>query len=282
MIRSLHSSTVETYLMDDIDFSTLVNGATVAYTNGTTTIYSNNEYHFATADIGENAYFVSKQKSATLFAPLSHIKSKVFITGLFSILVFLLIVYLIVVRFASKELMNLERRQFVLEKVANEANIDPLTKAGSRNKGTNNLEQAFKDYISSGISPAVMLFDIDNFKSINDMYGHYAGDIVLIEVINAVTEVIRRDDRLFRWGGDEFVGIFSGINEDNAESIAAKIGDAVYNLQIDVGNSIILPTISIGVSFFNYDDVDFSNALKRADQAMYISKSEGRNKVSIM
>ena len=162
----------------------------------------------------------------------------------------------------------------------NEVNIDPLTGAGNRRFGTSDLMRAYQEYITTGANPVVIMFDVDNFKYINDHYGHDVGDHVLREVVEAVQKAIRSADRLIRWGGDEFVGIFYGVKDERAAPFLQKILDAVSSLQIGVGDDIFTTSISIGASTFQQSDGSFENVLKRADQAMYLSKSSGRNRYS--
>ncbi len=178
----------------------------------------------------------------------------------------------------------LEKRHFLDSTRVLESNInqDALTKAISRRGGTNALVAAFKDYKTNEMSPAIMIFDIDNFKGINDKYGHDVGDIVLTQVVQVTYNVIRNSDKLIRWGGDEFVGIFYGLKQENTIDLGNKILLAVSALQVSIGSEVISPTVSIGFSYFKESDEDFNAALKRADEALYKSKAEGRNKANII
>ncbi len=194
-----------------------------------------------------------------------------------------LLLFLIVVVVACLALIILiekwryQRAQLELE---NEVNIDPLTGAGNRRFGTSDLMRAYHEFVTTGSNPVVIMFDVDNFKYINDRYGHDAGDHVLREVVEAVQKAVRSADRLIRWGGDEFVGIFYGVKEEKAASFYQKILDAVSSLQIGEDQDVITPSISMGISTFQKSDSSFENVLKRADQAMYLSKSSGKNRYS--
>ena len=194
-----------------------------------------------------------------------------------------LLLFLIVVVMACLALIILIekwRYQRAHMQLENEVNIDPLTGAGNRRFGTSDLMRAYQEYITTGANPVVIMFDVDNFKYINDHYGHDVGDHVLREVVEAVQKAIRSADRLIRWGGDEFVGIFYGVKDERAAPFLQKILDAVSSLQIGVGDDIFTTSISIGASTFQQSDGSFENVLKRADQAMYLSKSSGRNRYS--
>lgn len=163
-----------------------------------------------------------------------------------------------------------------------EINLDALTNASSRRYGVKSLNAFFKQYRLTGEKPAIMMFDIDDFKLINDKYGHKAGDIVLIEIVNEINHIIRSSDELFRWGGDEFVGIFPGLREEHIMEFGQKLLDGISSLEIPVENVTISTTISIGFSYFIDTDNDYNDVLKRADDAMYKSKEQGKNKVNIL
>mgnify|MGYP000855916810 CR=1 FL=1 len=162
-----------------------------------------------------------------------------------------------------------------------ELQFDALTNAKSRRFGNEYLEKMFNEFQSNTLKPdiAIMLFDIDNFKSINDCYGHCVGDLVLKEFVPAVYKTIRNSDELFRWGGDEFIGVFYGTNKENAFTLAEKILETLSSLKLEIDSELIRLSISIGISHFQDDDQSFTDALKRADKAMYMSKAEGGNTV---
>ena len=162
-----------------------------------------------------------------------------------------------------------------------EIDVDVLTKAISRRCGEKNLNMFLNRYKSTGKNAAVMMFDIDDFKQINDKYGHEYGDLALVEVVNMINSTIRNSDQLIRWGGDEFIGIFPGLREENLIEFGQKILDEISSLEISVGNKVINVSISIGFSYFEDDDKDYNDVLKRADEAMYKSKQDGTNKVSL-
>ena len=163
-----------------------------------------------------------------------------------------------------------------------EINIDLLTKASSRRCGTNNLSSLFQKYRSTGENPAIMMFDVDDFKEINDKYGHDVGDNMLVEIVSVINMMIRSSDELIRWGGDEFIGTFPGLKEEYVLEFGKKIFERVSMIQIPVDDEVISVTISMGFTFFRDSDIDYSDALKRADKAMYQSKEGGGNKVSLL
>ena len=162
-----------------------------------------------------------------------------------------------------------------------ELNTDALTGAKSRKFGISYLEQAFKRFNKdSSLTAALIIFDIDSFKKINDVYGHLEGDRVLREIVLAAAAAIRSSDIIFRLGGDEFVCIFNGVNESSAMLCAEKVLNAVAALKFMVKDTQLALSVSIGLSCFLESDSGYVDALKRADTAMYISKENGGNRLT--
>lgn len=188
------------------------------------------------------------------------------------LLIGFIILYLIEMKYLSTSTKDLEK----------EINIDTLTKASSRRYGEISLNDFFKEYKLTGNNPAIMMFDIDNFKYVNDKYGHKVGDSTLVEIIKIINNLIRSSDQLIRWGGDEFIGIFPGLREDHIIEFGEKLLGGISALEIPVENNIISITISIGFSYFKDTDNDFNDVLKRVDDAMYKSKEQGKNRVNIL
>lgn len=166
-------------------------------------------------------------------------------------------------------------------KIEQENNKDTLTEAFNRKYGTNELIKSFDEFNKYGTNPAIMMFDIDNFKCINDTFGHDVGDQVLKVVVNTINKNMRNTDKLVRWGGDEFVGICYGLSKEDVLDFGQKLLKAVESTKILLDESTINTTISIGFSYFKNNDKDIHDAIKRADLAMYKSKEEGRNNVNL-
>ena len=281
-IGMLSTDTVKIALFEDHPIQALLRYAKMIRNDGELSVFSTADHYFAIACVQDDIYYASSQSESTLFAPIRELSTKIFSTGSAILLCFVVMVYLYVVRFAKMELTKLEISQTALKKVASEINTDTLTKAGSRRYGTTELTGAFREFQENGSSPTILMFDIDSFKFINDNYGHDEGDQVLKEVVKAVSKIIRNRDNLIRWGGDEFVGIFYDVESEDVTLIANKILEAVGSLHIAVSGAVISPTVSLGISCFKDGDTGFSDAVRRADQAMYQSKAEGRNKVNIL
>lgn len=121
----------------------------------------------------------------------------------------------------------------------------------------------------------LMFIDVDNFKSINDKFGHETGDRVLIEVANMLKKATRRSDVVARYGGDEFLILLPGINEyNNYRRIASKIANANNKITAPDGSEIII-LLSIGVSFYPRDGSSIDVLISKADKAMYSVKNAG-------
>lgn len=163
-----------------------------------------------------------------------------------------------------------------------EINVDVLTNAYSRRFGIKSLKTYFKKHPLEEEKVAIMMFDIDDFKDINDSYGHSVGDMVLVEIVNNINNIIRSSDQLIRWGGDEFIVILPGLKEENMMGLGEKILKAVSSIEIIIEEEIVRSTISIGFSYFRDTDIDYNDVIKRIDDAMYKSKKEGKNKVTII
>lgn len=280
-IEMLSTDSVNVALFEDHDIQPLMTFAKMVRDTDGLSVFNATDRYFAIACVQDDVYYVSSQSERTLFAPVHALSTNILLAGSATLLCFIIMVYLYVVRFAKMELAKLEISHTALEKVASEINIDTLTQAGSRRYGTKELFNAFREFQQTGSSPAILMFDIDSFKDINDRYGHDEGDQVLKEVVSAIQKTIRNRDTLIRWGGDEFVGIFYEVKSENIASIAKKIMDAVASIHIAVDGAMISPTISLGISWFKVGDAEFSDAVRRADQAMYQSKAVGKNKVNI-
>ncbi len=125
---------------------------------------------------------------------------------------------------------------------------------------------------------AVIMADIDNFKHVNDTYGHQAGDAILKEFARIIQSKCRQTDVVARYGGEEFVIMLSGAGEKKAIDIAEKIRCAVQNRKFKFKNITYGTTISMGVAGFS-NEHDKETLIEKSDQALYKAKNEGKNRV---
>lgn len=147
---------------------------------------------------------------------------------------------------------------------------DHLTKLHSRNY----LDEKMKRSLQEDDQGAFILIDIDNFKAINDNHGHQVGDEVLIQVANLIKNNIREHDVGARWGGEELAIYLPSVSLQTGVGIAERLVEKVAELS----NPHV--TVSCGVSYWNKEQIDTAKFLfKRADEALYIAKGTGKNKV---
>ena len=185
-----------------------------------------------------------------------------------------------------------ERRQ-AEEQIRNLAFYDTLTQLPNRRMLDDRLNQAMAASRRSGRYGAVMFLDMDNFKSLNDQYGHRTGDLLLKEVARRINSCVREVDTVARFGGDEFVVVLSELDIDKAGAtalasiVAEKIRIAlaepyILKFQPVGGTETTIEhhcSASIGVMLFTNHATSTENVLKWADMAMYQAKEAGRNSI---
>jgi len=180
--------------------------------------------------------------------------------------------------FVAKHIHNAIERMQTKSAMQFLALHDPLTKLPNRLLFTDRVEQAIaKAKRNKSLSIAVLFLDLDRFKQVNDRYGHYVGDQLLIEMARRVKSCIRESDTLCRLGGDEFAVLLENLAADtDIERIAHSIIDSVnQNMAIDSADINI--STSIGITLFNQGDISTTQLLVQADEAMYRAKLNGRN-----
>ena len=125
---------------------------------------------------------------------------------------------------------------------------------------------------------AITVIDLDDFKRINDTYGHTAGDKTLQVIANTLTKVIGEDAFIGRYGGEEFVLIFSGLDKSTVINKLNNLRKKVASLPFTFKNNRVSITLSIGVTLIEKDD-NVHSAFERADTALYQAKKDGKNRV---
>lgn len=157
---------------------------------------------------------------------------------------------------------------------------DQLTGLPNRRYIDSFLDLKMKEFLSFEIPFGIAFLDLDRFKNVNDLYGHDIGDEVLKMVAQTCSSIVRSSDLIGRWGGEEFLGIFSGVNTDSLRKVSEKIRMLVEKASICRGDKDLKVTISIGATLFRQNDT-IATAIKRADQLLYQSKEDGRNRVTL-
>ena len=160
--------------------------------------------------------------------------------------------------------------------------MDPLTGLYNRHCLKIRLPGLLEKALVRGQAMALCVIDIDHFKGINDTYGHDAGDTILESVGEVLRSAVRRDDILYRIGGEEFVAALQGASVEEAHRIARRIRDSVSQKTFYINGPERLSlavTVSIGISFFDPACDTLETLIKRADEALYRAKKGGRNNV---
>ena len=162
------------------------------------------------------------------------------------------------------------------KQLENMAFYDSLTKLPNRALFYERLEQALIRLERKDKKLALFFMDLDGFKKINDKYGHNIGDKLLVEVSSRIKNKIRKSDTLARLGGDEFTAIFEEINEDcDAEKLAHQIITEISEIK-EVEGCLMKVGVSIGIVIINNNASTLEDLIKKADDAMYLSKRKGK------
>ena len=156
---------------------------------------------------------------------------------------------------------------------------DPLTTAANRRAFNEILSQEFSRFKRSQKEYALIMIDLDHFKSINDQHGHSVGDQVLIEVTERCKDNIRVHDILARLGGEEFCILLPYTDSDQAKKVAERLREKIEIKPIIVDGLRVKVTISVGISLVSTGDEDGHQAMERADQKLFQAKESGRNQI---
>jgi len=157
---------------------------------------------------------------------------------------------------------------------------DPLTNLYNRRYLKESFEREISRSQRSGDRVAILILDLDHFKSINDKYGHEAGDAVLREVAGLMQKNVRAEDIVARYGGEEFVIIMPGIDLDNTREKAEILRQDVKSLSIVTMNQELSNlSVSIGITIYPDDSDNTESLLSMADAALYEAKNTGRDRV---
>ena len=177
------------------------------------------------------------------------------------------------IKLRTKELLETQ------VKLQEQAHRDPLTNLYNR-RHFNEVSGSLFSMSRRGNSPlSILMIDIDDFKKINDTYGHHVGDLVIKSLSNIFLNTIRQSDIAIRYGGEEFLLLLTNTNSNNAHVIAEKLRKHVQNTTIKNFNTSDLNfTISLGLAEVKKDDTTIDVAMQNADKALYIAKETGKNK----
>lgn len=159
------------------------------------------------------------------------------------------------------------------------ATTDVLTQSSNRRHFFDCARQAFDKAREEGEPLAFLLLDIDDFKQINDSYGHQEGDQVLQRIADSGKAVLRRGDLFGRIGGEEFAAVFPGCTAQVAEQIAERLQREIQRLSFSHGQQVYGVTVSQGLTGLGDEDASLDALFARADAAMYQAKRQGKNQI---
>jgi diguanylate cyclase (GGDEF)-like protein len=175
------------------------------------------------------------------------------------------------------------REQEVLAGLHEAAMRDALTGAYTRRYLVERLEAELSYAARHGLTLALVMLDLDRFKSINDQHGHLAGDEVLRTVAEELRRMLRPEDVLVRYGGEELCLLIRGLDEREACRLAERVREAVSEMEIPWEGSSLRVTLSVGVAASQRSVVPSppDDLLRRADAAMYRAKALGRDRTCV-
>ncbi len=163
--------------------------------------------------------------------------------------------------------------QAELDRAYKELRIDPLTKVYNRKALEIDLKEILEKGKERDLDLVIAIVDVDNFKEVNDEYGHLVGDFVLIKLADTMKSLIRKSDKIYRYGGDEFVIVFNRSTLAHAKKSIERIIYKIYRTTLKYKENYIKITISAGITEHKAGDT-IESIIKRADEALYKAKVE--------
>ena len=211
--------------------------------------------------------------AALPFAPSNRMLGSVWLTVLsFEALLFTISIAFILLAMA-KERTELRHRTAAM--------VDPLTGIANRRSFLQDAAQLAKRYAANPRPTAVLLIDLDHFKSINDRFGHALGDRALEVFAEAARQSLRSSDLLGRLGGEEFAAVLSDTSREKAMMVAERIRETFAKAAREVDGRPVCATVSIGLVHCQAAGFDVAEQLAQADRALYFAKERGRNRVEV-
>lgn len=179
------------------------------------------------------------------------------------------------------DLENLKMSHLALEgekkDIEETANYDELTMLPNRRFLNKWFPSLLHQVEKNNASIAVLFFDLDEFKSVNDNFGHDIGDALLISVADRLKEQVRESDLVVRLGGDEFLIIYNDIKKEQLSYVAQRIISSIEERQLLLQKDSLRVTSSLGIALYPQDGGDLKTLMKNADTALYSAKSKGKN-----
>ncbi|NVK42732.1 MAG: diguanylate cyclase [Oceanospirillaceae bacterium] len=159
---------------------------------------------------------------------------------------------------------------------------DQLTGLFNRHRLAQDLTSHYENFIRHGYETAIIMFDLDNLKQVNDVFGHHHGDELLQVVAKICQQEIRKSDLVCRYGGDEFVIVLPNISVQDAVNFAERLRSSFYTQLEKYKVNDIWATASMGATSIQSIDQSYEDTLKRVDRALYQAKANGRDQVVLI
>lgn len=167
-----------------------------------------------------------------------------------------------------------------IDRLERESNIDPLTKMYNRKALMADIEDVLSHGKEKNLNFNLLIIDIDDFKHVNDNFGHIAGDKTLIYLSKLIQNSLRKGERVYRFGGEEFIIMFNRVSQKSALEISKRLLKDTRESKLFYQGKNINLTLSAGLTKHKKED-DAETIIERADSALYEAKSKGKNRVEI-
>lgn len=200
-------------------------------------------------------------------------EKQVFIIFFIIIIIIAILLLIISIIFISKYKMK-QKHTIELEKIAK---TDPLTQLPNRRAVLEQINYETARFKRNAEPFTIVISDIDDFKNVNDTYGHDAGDKVLTALSNLIKKTIRQQDICARWGGEEFLFLFPGTDRKGGKTISDKIRMKIEKENIEYKGSSISITMTFGICTFS-EALTVDECITNADKALYEGKKLGKNR----
>ncbi len=172
---------------------------------------------------------------------------------------------------------DVTEEQKILQEAELHAELDSLTSIYNRRRFDQDLKRLIAQADRDNSRVTLLMFDLDDFKPINDQFGHACGDSVLVQIAQTLLPLLRRNEVLYRIGGDEFAVLLINASDEDMAIIAERIVQTIYSLEVKCSGAFAKVGCSMGISRYPLDATSIQSLLENADHAMYEAKQQGKN-----